>query len=273
MTGSVAQTISLISYGNEFLSNGNVDPLYFSKNSTFKYCNRVNFKGHVKPIFGFSREKVIASDPLTWFRYLDRNGCMRLKLFYQPSQQSDTRKDYSTAGLVGGGGTWAIEALYSDHASYWVDSWSVTDKDDPERRIWSVSYINTFSGPPVKSDQIDLKEARSTLEQALHEIIEFCEKSNFNGWIPTFQTAFDVLGSEHPEKDRYYTDCIVGNTYSLEARQVFFGATASWVFGGMGSWNDFYIENKQLNAECEHVSENLYSAMNQAFLASINSIG
>jgi hypothetical protein len=271
MIGTTAQIISLVSYGNEFLLLEKDYPDYFLSNSTFKYCNLVYFKENQKiPLLGSPREKVVAKDPLAWFRYLRRNGCRRLKLYYQPSRNQAPYEDHKTAGFVGGGGTWAIETIYDRSAYYWPSNWEVTQKDDPNRNVWSVSYTRTFYHLPLENKEVSLQVARDSLVNALEQIIVFAESSNLGGWTSTFRTALVVLHSNDPDQGRYYSDCLVQGKYSLEARQLFFAAAAAWVFGGMGSWNDCYFNDKELNENYDHVSAALYSAINEAFLASVN---
>jgi hypothetical protein len=54
----------------------------------------------------------------------------------------------------------------------------------------------------------------------------------------------------------------------LAARRLLAIATNSWVFGGIGSWNDLgFVEDQRYQS----VSEPLYGAMMNAFLASVNS--
>jgi len=249
-----------------------MQPDYFLSNSVFQYCHQVNFKKIIKPrLFRPSRQHLVAADPASWFHYLQRGGCTGLKLFYQPSATKSARKDYQTAGFIGGGGIWAIEALHRNHADYWSDHWEVTQKDDPQDRIWSVSYGNTFTGPRIVANNPGLRTARCNLETALHDIIQFSQHKGFGSWIPLFQNSLDLLSSKDPQKDRYYGDCLAENWHSLESRQLLFAAMAAWVFGGMGTWNDIYIVDSETNELYDQVSTNLYSAINQAFLAAINS--
>ena len=48
-------------------------------------------------------------------------------------------------------------------------------------------------------------------------------------------------------------------------------AVKAWVFGGMGSWNDVYFDDREARTEYEAISRHLYSALLTALLASVNS--
>ncbi|PWE17826.1 hypothetical protein DDZ18_05575 [Marinicauda salina] len=54
-----------------------------------------------------------------------------------------------------------------------------------------------------------------------------------------------------------------------ERRALLEASTMAWVFGGMGSWNDFYPSEEKA-AEYERVSEALYRAIQDAQLAAVN---
>ena len=54
MTGILAQTITLTSYGNEYLENGKLNDFY-PQNSSFEHCHSVEFKEINKKYF-FSKK-------------------------------------------------------------------------------------------------------------------------------------------------------------------------------------------------------------------------
>lgn len=54
--------------------------------------------------------------------------------------------------------------------------------------------------------------------------------------------------------------------YLLDACQ------SAWVFGGMGSWNDIWIEDENILNEYKIVSNNLYSSLISTIIQSVNSV-
>lgn len=62
-----------------------------------------------------------------------------------------------------------------------------------------------------------------------------------------------------------------GWTKTRAARQVFAAAVGAWVFGGMGSWNDFFVEDENLRQRYEEVSESLFRSALAAFEAVLES--
>ncbi|HAT80360.1 MAG TPA: hypothetical protein DCS17_02835, partial [Flavobacterium sp.] len=97
MTGILAQTISITSFGNEYLKSGELTNFY-PENSTFQFCNSVVFrKIKKKNIFTSKKVIIVANTPLEWFIYLKENGCKKLQLYYQ----TEKNDDYKSAGFVG----------------------------------------------------------------------------------------------------------------------------------------------------------------------------
>lgn len=66
MTGPLAQLIALTAYGNDYLMTGNLLDFYPS-NTTFQFCNSVDFVASKKPLFfsNFSKPKeaIVAATP------------------------------------------------------------------------------------------------------------------------------------------------------------------------------------------------------------------
>lgn len=135
MTGPLAQIISLTSYGNEILQSGQLPVNYYPRNSTFQFCNLVDFRDFKKSFF-FSKPKetVIAQNPNQWFDFLKLGGCKKIRLHYQSSKDQPFAADYKLAGMVGDGGTWLIETVYYDYSNYWSNRWEVTRQNASDNK-------------------------------------------------------------------------------------------------------------------------------------------
>ena len=271
MTGTIAQLVSLVSYGNECITTRKTAVEYYPGNSTLTFCNLIDFRRFKKRFF-FSKNKevVVAKNPGEWFELLVRDECKKLRLHYQGSEVESMAPDYKLAGLVGGGGTWLIETVFNNHSDYWANRWEVTRRDDPDRKIWSVNYGQIASNQPTYNINIDLNNARRVLNTVLGEIKDFATQQELTGWVSVFDKAINTLSSDTPHLEYYHNDLIIRKKYSLMAQQTLFAAGNAWVFGGMGSWNDLGFETAEDQASYEDLSKKLYGAIIQGILAATN---
>ena len=264
MTGILAQTISMISHGNEYIQKGKLEDFY-PENLCFQFCNSISFT-EIKKRFFFSakEEKVIALNPLQWFEELRNSGCKKLKLYYQAQEEND----HKLAGFVGGGGDWFIECVYLNNSDFWISNWS--HDSDLEDNPWSVNYARVINNHAIIDQQFDLQELKRNLKNILERITEFAFTRTTEDWGKTFQNANKKLESVNPEDDFYNKDLIVTENYDLENRQILISASQASVFGGMGSWNDMYFEDAEIEMKYESLSRELFKALNNAILGSIN---
>jgi len=271
MTGTLAQIIALTTYGNDYLKNGKIQTDFDSVNTTFQYCNKVDFREFKKQFF-FSKQKesIVASNPTEWFQYLKNDGCKHLRLYFEYSKDQSFAKDHKLAGLVGGGGSWLIEAVYDSYSNYWANRWEVTNQNASDRKIWTVNYGMTIKKQHISNLQIDNQKIKEKLLQTLTEIAGFAFKQNLKHWGEQFDKAKITLESLTPENDYYHKDLIPLSNYSLTARQLVFSAGSAWVFGGMGSWNDLAFQVNNENETYDRLSEQLYSNINEAIIAGTN---
>ncbi len=272
MIGSLAQIVALVTYGNDFLKNGKLTVDFYPGNSTFQFCNRVDFKEIVQTPFSTNiQETPVADDPLNWLHKIKADGCNRLRLFFQHSQQNEGKtKDYKLAGMVGGGGYWYIEAVYTSYSDLWYNYWKGTQPDDPDQKVWSVTYGLTHKHQPIIDFQVDCVTVRKKLQRTLTDIANFAFRHDLEYWGKWYDNAWQILDSQNPEQYYYHKDLIPAN-YALAARRILFAAGTAWAFGGMGTWNDLSFPNKEENDIYEKLSERLYTEFNEAIITAINS--
>jgi hypothetical protein len=272
MNGSLAQLIALTSYGNAFLTNWEAEDGFYPGNSTFQYCNLIAFEVP-KRLFFFTRPKVrfVASNPLEWFQHLKNEGIENLRLYYHHSDGQSLSLDHKLAGFVGGGGTWLIEAIKNHRSDFWNNRWNVTKEKDPDSKIWAVNYRRTTAGMVSPNHKLDLGEEKANLNATLTQLISFTERTELEFWNTTFKKAHAALTSDTPAAGFYHEDMLPADGYSLSSRQLIFSAGWSFVFGGMGSWNDQSFSEKEDSDEYEALSSQLYDRVNAAILVGVNS--
>jgi len=269
MNGTLAQLISLTSFGNSYL-NGQELKGFYPGNSTFQYCNTVDFRTFKKSLFGKQKEVIAANDPNSWFEHMKNQGCKKLRLYYETQQPDNNAKEHQLAGFVGGGGTWLIEAVHDKSSNYWANRWEVTKQEAEDRRIWTVNYGRTLTNERTTNQQKDISDLREQLKKTLAEISDFAFKQNLENWGKTFENALNSLNSLEPQDSFYHTDMIASDNYELMNRQLLFAAGKSYVFGGMGSWNDLWLQDENEQANYDRLTSQLYELVNSSIVASIN---
>ncbi|MCW4468556.1 hypothetical protein OGH69_06255 [Flavobacterium sp. MFBS3-15] len=272
MTGTLAQIIALVSYGNAYLEKGEIGESFSDTNSTFTFCNKVDFRTFTKGFLSKTpKEEVVADNPEEWFAYMKQSGCRKLALYYQSSEDQGLAKDHQLAGFIGGGGTWYIEAVYDKYSNYWASRWEVTRKGAEDNRIWSVSY-GMVSGKQATHDLlIDREITKEKLGETLEDIAAFAKSRELGNWAAIFERATAALDSPVPGESYYHKDLFPEGHYDLLSQQLLSGAGSAWVFGGMGSWNDLGFDNDEDNHRYNALSGKLYSMINMSIVAGVNS--
>jgi hypothetical protein len=272
MQTELAQIISLTSFGNEFIKNGQVAGNYFPDNTVFQHCNKVDFRDFKKSFFSSKRaEKISANNPIEWFKLLKHEGCVQLRLYYTPSNDKTFGPEYNLAGFSGGAGTWLIETNFGDYSHYWQKRWQVTKKNAVDNKIWEVNYARVVEKIKPTNQQLEFNEIRTQFGHTLKSLIAFCVLQGLNEWLKTFEKADKILEDPIPNKLYYHNDLIVAKNYSLVSQQLLFSAAASFVFGGMGSWNDMGFDDKEVQEKYLQLSQQLYAQILQSILATANS--
>jgi len=178
-------------------------------------------------------------------------------------------KDFESAGFVGGGGEWIIEADYDTYANYWGHKQMVTKPVAKDKRIWNEQFLLIKAKQPALSLPISEATAKKNLSVALNKIIAFATKTGSDYWAGIFTKANNSLSSDHPVVE-YYRDFIVENQHSLQSKQLLSSASRAYVFGGMGSWNDILYSTSELEKTNTQLSSELYDRINEAIIVALN---
>ena len=146
----------------------------------------------------------------------------------------------------------------------WESGWTTTRGARP----WKVYYLivardwEQFAG-----SYLSLRGARRRLSNALINVEAFAREQRENYWAESFRKALETLDAPYPLEG---SDFVPRGCFSLEAEQLFAAGLRSWVFGGMGSWNDLCFGGKT-EEQYVQFSNELYDAMCQSLVVAINS--
>lgn len=271
MVGTIAQLVSLVSHGNEAIYSGRIDEDYIN-NSTFKFCNSIKFiKLLTAKLTTKSLSRTSAANANLWFELLIKENCRRLKLFYLPPRNADKVKPHMTAGFIGGGGSWLIEATYDDRTDYWTNKWKIKNKKAPDRKIWNVIFVKIDFHVVLKHKQEDLEKLRDEFRDLLEELTVFAMDKRLSSWSKKFDLAKRTLDSRAPSENYGIKDMLVTVNYSLPVQQLLYTAAMAWAFGGMGSWNDVGFNDEEDKKIYDRLTEDLFKMICRAILVAANS--
>lgn len=268
MNGPIAQIVALACYGNTVLG-GRETKTFFPENSTCTFCDKVNFIVVEKSFLGKFKEKEVAKTPDEWFAYLKTHGVLGIRLSHI-SKNDPNISDRMSAGFIGGGGTWAMEVILPKGRSrYWVARWEVWNQNAPNKRIWRVTYSQFSEVKTTEVKPADLADVTKELEKAIQEIHTFSEKHDCSGFTKWFADALDTIHSKGKNLYGYHKDLALPGILSDEANMILHACQKSWVFGGMGSWNDMGFDGEE-QKEYERVSDQHFRVVNKAIIAGAN---
>ena len=269
MQGTIAQIVALAAHGNSILQGLSESQAFQSQNSTFTFCESVDF---VEAPQGVPAKKagIWAANLHDWFERLRKANVHTLKIRHGPSGRTDVA-DRILVGFVGGGGRWLIETRSADRADYWEARWQVGNRERPDKKIWRVSYVRIHTGNPSAHGQADnLTQLKAELRECLGDIADFSRSHKLDWFTAAFESGITRLDSNTPLEGLYHQDIVPPGFLSLPANQLLGSAEAAWVFGGMGSWNDQSFEGES-RTRYEELSESLFRLLNRAIVASVNS--
>ena len=267
MQGSIAQAAALVIFGNDILRGHRRDN-FWPDATVFKFCKAVRFVA-LSGEASKRTESPFADDPMQWIARLKDEGTTSLYLHDVP--RNDARiSDRMSVGFVGGGGRWVIETRQAQASDLWESGWQVKDKDDPDRKIWDVTYYRTaHGGAHIPLQPRSLTTLREELSIVLPKIEAFAARQKLEGFAHAFRNAAGALSSAEPFAGTYHSDLATTPTMPLEAKQLLGVVLAAWVFGGMGSWNDLGFDGSD-QQEYTELSDDLFMLLNQAIAVAVN---
>ena len=249
MNSELAQLCALVSHGNAFLSGQAAGPPeLFPTNRTFDFVRDVCF------VLDAERE-LHGTTP--WFEMLREDACERMSL-------GISRAMPPFAVAFGGGGVWHIHTGGRLTRRAWYGKWEYDG--DFEDQPWRITYVTISC--TERHQQTSIALARDQLAAAL-EVAETFDRTAGVGFVDYFVRARQLLAAPDPAT-KVTRDLLPEAGYNLEARQLLAAGATSWVFGGMGWWNDFWSEDPSVDRQHEQITQTLFAAVLDAIESAIN---
>jgi hypothetical protein len=264
---TIAQAVGLVITGNAALDKAN-PTAGWPDAQIFTFCNQVRFVT-VSGTPAAPDVATYAPDPNAWLARLHAEAVQGLRLHHLRGDTTGI-SDRMTVPFVGGGGRWRIEAVKGDRSDLWEARWAVTRRDDPDRRIWTVTYGRAAEAvAPLPPMRYDLRALRAGLERTLDAIAAFARAQHLGTFAAAFARSLDALSAEAAPTGHAFGGLPLSRL-PLPARQLLGAVEAGWVFGGMGSWNDLGFEGSA-QATYNRLSEALFEQFNAALVVAANS--
>lgn len=264
MQGNVIQALALTTVGNFCLRGGEAAG-FWPDASVFRWTKQVEFVC----ARGGDVYEPAAADPLAWFDYLRSRGCRGLRLHNGPMRQAAKLghiEERMLVGFVGGGPRWLIEAVGGERAELWEGFDRLGERSDPARKIWLTTYVMGSQTTPQDHADCDVSGAARELASVLTAIEPFAREIGAAAFAEIFAAARATL----TEGDGEDFDFAALTTLSPQARRLLAAGAQAWVFGAMGSWNDF-VPDEAHKSGYEKMSEALFQALQRAVVVVANS--
>ncbi len=235
----------------------------------FHFCEFVRFTDLERTSAGW-REHPFAEDFAGWTDKLQRAGVAAFRM-HNLARDNPHISDRMSVSFVGGGPRWVIESISPDGSDFWEGREQIGDKRAPDRRIWRVTYGRLVKGRPTElSRPSDLGDLVSRMRAVLTEAEAFAAaQQDMDGFADCFRQARATLDGR-PALSPYLSLAPKG-FLAPEAEALLAAGQLAWVFGGMGSWNDFGFQDAQEQARYERLSNSLFAILNEALPAAANS--
>ncbi|MDQ1646575.1 MAG: hypothetical protein QOJ50_2759 [Cryptosporangiaceae bacterium] len=146
-------------------------------------------------------------------------------------------------------------------AMIWVPQWAPAAGGG-----WAVTYQGRRTS--VHPDVRDLRAPGEALVARLVRAAEFAERLSLPAWEETFTRVLTLAVAPRPVPP-YYPDMLPSGC-AEPVRVLVSMATAAYVFGGEGSWNDLGFEDPAVAREHQSISAELFAATMGAFTAAVN---
>ncbi len=256
MTDTIRRLVALITYANVAL-NGMRD-IFELERLLSHNCYRMEFIEKGQEDMPGSGKK-IASDASNWISTLIESDAQRVLLHFAELNLYGL-PDHITAAFLGGGSQWMIEVVYESQSHLY----SYGEENSGRLKDQIILLDREFSNPNAIPAVQDM---RNKLDSILKSLVEFSGSHDHSRhWATNFEFALHTLEALNVDTP----DFLPTGIYSTEAHQLIEAAFSSWVFGGMGSWNDMGFDETD-HARYENLTSDLYKTICSSIVAGVNS--
>ncbi len=260
MSFNLERLIALVTAANVYLNDN--ENRYNLEPTITEYCYGLEFI--VTPPPGIAGSiQTIASNAKDWFEYLKKEGPARMILHYNPSARDDIPQGIRDE-VTAYGDDWLLEAQYSQSDRLYVNI--VNYQKIGITELWK-TYFALLKGTCSNLDDTSpsVNESIDHLDHILEMLSNFADRfEHTKHWAAIFNNSRQLL---HDSNLSISLDAVPIGIYSDDGYRLLKAALSSWVFGGMGSWNDLAF-----GEEDEHQYSTLTSQLYNTICTSIASV-
>jgi hypothetical protein len=265
VNGELANLITLVAWGNAWLQGREPEPIDFERlNTTYRFAREVEF---VVP--GVPPEPPgVVTTVAEWLACLRALGTRRLGL--EAASYAGALPQRLAAAFAGH--DFGHIAGVGTVTSAWKPTREVVAPQASDEKIWQLRLTGTpGQGEPPVPSELELARAHDELDASLAAMGNFCEREGVPLWGERFAAAI-ALGAEDDPVIPFHPDLVPPSTEPA-VRRLLATASAGWVFGGMGSWNDVSFPEPEQGDVAEWLTAQLYDKTVAAIVAAANRTG
>ncbi len=209
--------------------------------------------------------RVIATSAEAWVKGLAEDRAESVVLHRRPANNLGLAEHIRVA-FRGGGKAWLLEVVMGDSSDVYSDEPDLEGTGYPSAKTRFTRLQKQVT--PLTGTYPNVSAARETLDLTLRDLSSFasCHEHAIH-WVDNFNSARAILYNDVSQtSDLFLPPGIVAN----DARQLIEAALGSWVFGGMGSWNDMAFQG-DAQEEYDELTRALHEAICHALAAGANS--
>ena len=131
-----------------------------------------------------------------------------------------------------------------------------------------VIYGRTVAGyPHIRALTETAQAFHDSVEEVLTDIAAF--RQRLSQFARMFRSGLQALEAERPLDDEAFAQYAPRQALSLTGQQLLAATCTSWVFGGMGSWNDLRFHGPD-QALYGSLSAKLFAVLSEAIVVGVN---
>ncbi|MHA1680426.1 MAG: hypothetical protein ACTSUE_05420 [Promethearchaeota archaeon] len=251
----IEKTVSLVTFTNAILKGQDIK--FTSEHSTIRFAKHIPPPENAPADAVYDDTEIIALNPDKWVTLLKGKGVSRLRLhFYMPESELPPR---IAAAFVGGAGTWVIEAVHGTSSDiYEFKSHASASTSHKHLGVHLLMILENV--PPIEQTSQSPTEVLTKIRDVLEKLEKLAyEDERTYHWGKIFKNARTIPTDNIPN---WYEDIVPPGIIPDENRHLIITAISSWVFGGMGSWNDVCVGGE--------LNDALYDAIMESFVTGVN---